>query len=260
MPVYVQSKLKPRGSSEFALIDAKDVLVGLDANNNNREIRLDEKLESMVGGGGGGGNVNVDASLSQPGFAADAAVVGERLDAIDKAVIEDASGGSGYVRNIQTFDGDRILRLFIGTEEEYAALLPEEKEDLLAIITNGATDAEIMEAISQLRTDVDEMLGRELYKSVDLKLTAEGLYIVELLYIEPESGEKQFLGSGILRYDKRVTHSCVLDLDTIVNVEKDGYVGVYKRNIHLVDGSIVTYYEPKDMENHEIHIQQIGVV
>lgn len=254
MPVYVQDKLQPRGTGEFALLDAKYVLVGYDKNNNNAEIRLSEKLEQLGSGGGnaGGGNVNVDDTLSIPGWAADAAKVGERLDAIDKAVIEDTTDGSGYVRNIQTFDGDRILRLFIGTEEEYAALLPEEKEDLLAIITNGATDAEIMEAISQLRTDVDEMLGRELYKSVDLKLTAEGLYIVELLYIEPESGEKQFLGSGILRYDKRVTHSCVLNLETIVEVSPNGTLTVYDKS----DGS----YDLKDMTDCEIHVQQIGVV
>lgn len=264
MPVYVQDKLKPRGSSKFPLIDAQDVLVGYDADDNNREIRLDEKLEELEAtGGGGGGNVNVDASLSKPGWAADAAEVGNRLEDIHQAVIEDTSGGSGYVRNIQTFNGSKIMRLFIGTQEEYEKLSPDDKEDLLSIITNGGTEEEIIEAISKLRTDVDNMLDREPYKLTgfngsQLQITGEGLFIVELLYIVGD--KKEFLGSGILRCDGIVTHSCVLDLDTIVSVDKDGYVSVFNRNISYVNGSIVTHYEQKNMENCEIYIQRIGVV
>jgi hypothetical protein len=138
--IYFASGILP-WEDDFPLVDAYDVAV-------EGGKRLSDVLKDIETGGGnaggnaGGSNVNVDASLSIPGDAADAAEVGRRLDAIDKAVIEDTTDGSGYVRNIQTFDGDRIVRLFIGTEKKYETLLPEEKDDLLAIITDNVENEE----------------------------------------------------------------------------------------------------------------------
>lgn len=102
------------------------------------------------GGKGGGSNIDLDTTLTQAGKAADAKAVGDRFEEIDEVIVDMASGGTGYVRNVQTFDGETTMKFFIGTEEEYKALTAEQKEDLFAIITNDSTQTDIAEAVKGL--------------------------------------------------------------------------------------------------------------
>lgn len=138
--LYVGSGFRPiKSANPFPLMEAHDIVVDEDG------TRLDEKLSNMAGGGGGGGsNIALDTTLTLVGKAAEAYATGEaigkvgkKVDDIDEVINDMASGGTGYVKYIQTFEGDRIVKLFIGTEQEYEYLTSEEKEDLLAIITDS---------------------------------------------------------------------------------------------------------------------------
>ena len=60
---------------DFPLINASDVIVDYD-DVEKKEIRLDEKLNSL---GSGGSNITTDTTLTQSGQAADAKAVGDIL-------------------------------------------------------------------------------------------------------------------------------------------------------------------------------------
>lgn len=201
------------------------------------------------------------------------------LAAITQAVNEGTIGDcdTGFIQTIKTING-LPLRFFVGDQATYNALSDEQKENLYAIITNDTTQDGINAAIEELQTnvrentntlgvttktvaqhdqdikqlkqDVTNMFGRELINRTNRPLTVKGIYIVELLYTAAANG-KAYLGTGIVRYDGITQHSCALNLTTSIDVNTDGTIDVWDRS----SGSFVE----KDMTNHEIYTQLIGV-
>ena len=59
------------------------------------------------------------------------------------------SGGSDYAEKVKTIDGS-MIEFFVGEQTNYEKLTAEEKEDLLAIITNDEMRTQVIDGIEEL--------------------------------------------------------------------------------------------------------------
>ena len=90
------------------------------------------------------------------------AQLSQEIDAVamalanDPAFIENVANNLHIERFVTTIKGERLY-FFVGTTDEYNALLPEEKRDLFAIITDDKAKEEIENAITKLEKKVDEL-------------------------------------------------------------------------------------------------------
>lgn len=76
------------------------------------------------------------------------------LQAVNEGTISNID--SGFVQTIKTING-KSLKFFVGTQAEYEELTDDDKENLFAIITNDTIREGIIQAITDLQTELDEL-------------------------------------------------------------------------------------------------------
>jgi hypothetical protein len=103
------------------------------------------------------------------------------LTAITQAVNEGHIGNvdTGFVKTIKTING-APLQFFVGTQAQYDALTPEQKQNLFAIITNDTTKEGINNALKTLRTDFDEFKSGILNGNVGVPKAENAIYASNL--------------------------------------------------------------------------------
>lgn len=81
------------------------------------------------------------------------------LTAITQAVSEGTISDidTGFVQTIKTING-HALKFFVGEQSEYEALTDADKKDLFAIITNDTTKDGLINVISTLEADFNEVM------------------------------------------------------------------------------------------------------
>lgn len=151
--------------------------------------------------------------------------------AVETGTISDID--TGFVQTIKTING-HPLKFFVGEQSEYEALTAEDKQDLFAIITNDTNKEGIINAITALTTEVNEVHNGLLDGSFIVK-NAENAEIVKALSSPIKTCEKNIAyGDDTipLEFERGKTYAvCIEDISisthtyrtVIVTIPKDGY-------------------------------------
>lgn len=107
------------------------------------------------------------------------------LQAVNNGTIGDID--AGFVTTIKTING-LPLKFFVGEQAAYDELTAEDKENLFAIITNDTTKEGIIQAITNLRSELEGLINNLL----------SGKFVVKKADRATEAGKAEWLKSFVL--------------------------------------------------------------